>query len=164
VSSPSLRLLVGVLLAQAAACHHRAPGAVTPVEARGTLVTTGASFDQHIVLRRRSGDLRLTGSVDDSLALSRIGGLDVSVRGADDGGVFRVSEFTVVAANGQPTLDGIVGVESGRVFLQTSGGRVTLTNPPPALLAMGGSRVWIAGPPATGPYSYGVIRNAATAR
>ena len=56
-----------------------------------------------------------------------------------------------------PVIDGIVLRDGTRLALQGSHGRVNLGNPPTALRAMVGARVWVGGPLDTGPNTYGVI-------
>ncbi|MDB4875791.1 MAG: hypothetical protein JWM41_2237 [Gemmatimonadetes bacterium] len=145
------------------ACHHRGKPtatAVGPDSAQGVVSIVGTGFDQQLVLQgaaaTRPTRLRITTEAD-SAALTRLGGVEVLVRGtrADDG--FRVSTFTAVRVGASPVVDGVLRLDGDHVVLETSTGRTTLGNPPDALRRMIGARVWISGPLATGPNSYGII-------
>lgn len=123
----------------------------------GTVSVTGTGFEQQLVLRSAAGPLRLVAGPADSAALVRVAGLGLSVRGTDVPRGLAVASFTVVSANGQTALDGILRRSSSGLVLQTAKGAVPLGNPPDTLRQMAGARVWITGSPATGPNSYGVI-------
>jgi hypothetical protein len=93
----------------------------------------------------------------DSAALVRLGGVEIAARGTIDGSTLRVASFTALSASGASVVDGIVRVDGRTIALETSTGRVTLGNPPSALLQMNGARVWVSGPIDKGPNSYGII-------
>jgi hypothetical protein len=81
----------------------------------------------------------------------------VSVRGVDEGNALRVRSFVAQSVSGKPVVDGILRMDGDRVLIETADGRFLLGNPPPTFRQMVGARVWIGGPLATGPNSYGVI-------
>jgi len=148
-------------LVTGAACHHRGGAKVAPPAApdslRGLVSVTGASLEQRLVLRSGALAVYLSGSPADSAALVRLSGAEVVVRGKADGTMLHVVEFTVVGVDAAPALDGVLRNDGTGLVIETRQGRVTLGNPPPALRALVGARVWITGAPATGPLVYGVI-------
>ncbi len=145
-----------------AACH-QAPDnqvAATTTEriVHGTISVTGTSFEQQIMLDTGHGSIRLRpSSAADSSALTRLGGIEVSVRGTDDAGRLRVKSFTAQRVGGKPVVDGYVRAEGNRIYLETGNGNRTLGNPPAALRGMIGARIWIGGSLERGPNEYGVI-------
>jgi len=148
-------------LASGAACHHGrakdiAPPA-TPDSLSGTVSVTGSSLEQRLVLRSGDVAVYLSASPADAAALERVSGVQVQVRGRADSTLFRVVNFTVIRVDGAPALDGVLRTDGSVLAIETRNGRVVLGNPPPALRAMIGARVWITGPAATGPLGYGVI-------
>ena len=118
---------------------------------------TGTSFEQQLVLRAGSTATVLSASAADSAALSRMGGIEVSVFGKRADEQFRVDRFTALSVAGARVVDGVIREEGGRLVLETSGGRIPLGNPPAALRNAIGARVWIGGPLDTGPNNFGVI-------
>jgi hypothetical protein len=161
-AAPAGRLFVLAAVVAACACHRRSSGAdaSSPPAAdslQGVVSVTGSAFDQHVVLRSEGRSTTLSATAADSAALSRLGGLEIVVRGHAEGTVFRAVSFTVKRLNGSAVLDGVLRADGPRIVMDTANGRVVLGNPPAALRAMIGARVWIAGPPDTGPNSYGVI-------
>lgn len=109
------------------------------------------------MLRTSDRSIRLVAAPSDSAALTRLGGVEIVARGDEDDGRMRVKSFTAIRVNGQPVLDGVLRFGGGVFVLQTATGPITLGNPPSALREMLGARIWISGPVATGPNSYGVI-------
>lgn len=130
---------------------------MTATSLQGVVSITGTSFEQQIQLRTANGSTRLVASPADSAALSRLGGVEVEVRGPVDDNRMHVASFTAVRAAGEPVVDGVLAMDGNALVLQTSAGRRTLGNPPAALRQMIGARVWISGPLDAGPNSYGVI-------
>jgi hypothetical protein len=66
--------------------------------------------------------------------------------------------FTVVAAHGQPTIDGTVAEDGGTLYVVTADGvRHALVRPSPNLRAHVGARVWVSGPLDREPSAYGII-------
>jgi hypothetical protein len=151
-----------VLTASSCARHRtelgeRAASAAADTNVKGIVSITGTSFDQHVQLRTDSGVLSLIAQSNDSAALARLGGLELSVRGTREPSGFRVSSFTVLRAGDRAVTDGVLVQDGASIALQTSAGKLTLGNPPDALRRMIGARVWVAGPLDAGPNSYGVI-------
>jgi hypothetical protein len=135
------------------------PPSPTPADtARGTIAVVGSAPFSKVVLQPPGEAHALTLTGPDTAALRRLGGLDVMVRGtARPGGTFEVRAFTVRATDGQPVLDGTLVRDGAGLAVRTAAGLVRLGNPPAALRALVGARVWVGGPPATGPNQYGVI-------
>ena len=125
---------------------------------RGTVRVVGSAPFTRVELRPEGGGPALT-LAGDTAALRRAAALVVEVRGVPsaDGRELQVERFTVVAANGEPVLDGFLRRDGDGIALETATGRVRLGNPPAALRDQVGARVWIGGPPATGPNPYGVL-------
>ncbi len=164
IDARRFRILVvaGVAMALAGtACRHQAQpldaAGGAPENMRGVVSITGTSFEQQIQLRTVNGFTRLLAPPADSVALSRLGGVEIDVHGTGDGNTVHVTSFTAVRAGGQPVVDGVLTADGNALVLQTRTGRVTLGNPPTALRQMIGARVWISGPLDAGPNSYGVI-------
>ena len=148
------------LFVQAAGCHrgvHTDPTAISPDSLTGIVSLTGTGFEQQLVLRTGAGVNVLSASTADSAALSRMGGIEVSVVGKRNGNQFHVDHFTALSVAGSRVVDGVIREDSGRLVLETSGGRIPLGNPPAALRNAIGARVWIGGPLDTGPNNFGVI-------
>ena len=150
-------------------CHrgrrNRAAHAETPDSLVGVVSVTGTSFERQLALRNVDGARTgapllaalLSAAPADSAAMSRRGGIEIVVRGRRDGKQFRVANFAVLRVDGAPVMDGVVLRDGARLALQGARGRVNLGNPPAALRAMVGARVWVGGPLDTGPNTYGVI-------
>lgn len=68
-----------------------------------------------------------------------------------------VGDFTVVSADGQPALDGVLEQEGSTLYLRTADRRLPLGNPPDDLRGLVGARVWLTGVPERGPNAFGVI-------
>ncbi len=154
------RAALAAMLVSVGGCHraHQStPADTTERILHGTVSVTGTGFEQHLVLNPGAGSVSLHATPSDSTALTRVAGLELSVRGVDEGSGLRVRSFTVVSVNGSPAIDGIVRVDGDRVYIETASGRRALGNPPSALRRMDGARVWIQGPLDTGPNQYGII-------
>jgi hypothetical protein len=152
--------IVAPLIAIALGCHHPAPKPSVATEAdslAGIISITGTSFEQQLVLRSGTAATLLSADARDSAALSRLGGVEVLVVGRRSGNHFRVERFTALSVAGSPVVDGIVRNYGDRVVVETPRGQLPLGNPPTGLRALTGARVWIGGPLATGPNTYGVI-------
>lgn len=152
--------IVAPLIAMALGCHHQAPKpsvATVADSLTGIISITGTSFEQQLVLRSGTTATLLSAAAPDSAALSRVGGIEVLVVGRKAGNHFRVEGFSALSVAGLPVVDGIVRNYGDRVVVETARGPLPLGNPPTGLRALTGARVWIGGPLATGPNSYGVI-------
>ena len=157
--SLSAIVLTGLALG-ALACHPSAPDSPTPIGAdslRGIVSVTGTAFEQQIMLRSENGITRLSPSVADSIALSRVGGVEIVAVGKRTPNGFQVGRFTVISVAGSPVVDGVLRDDAGRLSLETTSGRVPLGNPPGALRKLIAARVWVGGPLDVGPNSFGVI-------
>lgn len=150
----------------ASACH-RASVSV-PETARGVVKIVGTARDHALVLQRATADsalVQLRAEAGESAALERVAGTLVAVRGqftARD--TLAVSSFRVVAVDGQNVVDGILRqTKTGLSICPVSEGCVALGNPPQALRALVGARIWIGGPTATGPNTFGVVEQSARA-
>jgi hypothetical protein len=156
-------ILVAAVLSAVAAtsdCHHApraTPDAVAPDTVRGIVSVTGTGFDQTVMLRSGTNTITLAANASDSAALTRLGGADVLVFGAREPSRFRVAAFRAMSVAGSPVVDGVLREDDGVLQLETASGRLPLGNPPVALRTQVGARVWIGGPLATGPNTFGVI-------
>jgi len=158
------RLLVGIgasgAFLAALSCHPAGNGtraSIAPDSLRGIVSITGTAFEQQIALRSDNHVTPLAALTADSLALSRLGGVEVLVIGTRTGDRFHVDRFTAVSVAGAPVVDGILRDDGGRLSLETAQGRMTLGNPPTALRNLIAARVWIGGPLDSGPNTFGVI-------
>lgn len=129
---------------------------------RGTIRVTGSTPFTVPTLRPTGGGTTLTLVGSDTAALKRLSGLEVVVVGEPTSAQeFHVRSFAVRTANGAPVIDGIVTRDGDALVIVTAAGqRVRLGNPPAALRDLVGARVWIGGPPETGPNPYGVVQRA----
>lgn len=73
------------------------------------------------------------------------------------GGELRVRDFTVLSADGQAAVDGVLEHEGSGVYLRTASGRVLLGNPPSDFHGLIGARVWLTGSLERGPNTFGII-------
>ena len=157
-----MRIRIGLAAFVLGAACHRNNAAQEPAASgsviHGIVSVTGTSFEQQIVLEAPNRHTRLIpANGADSAALVRLGGVEIAARGTIERNALRVASFTALSASGAPVVDGIVRIDGRSVALETSTGRVTLGNPPSALLQMNGARVWVSGPIDKGPNSYGII-------
>lgn len=152
--------IVAAVMAITLGCHHPAPKPSVTIEAdslTGIISITGTSFEQQLVLRSGTPATLLSAAPSDSAALSRLGGVEVLVVGRRAANTFRVERFTALSVAGAPVVDGVVRDYGDRVVLETIRGPLPLGNAPTGLRALSGARVWVGGPLATGPNSYGLI-------
>ena len=157
---PVLLGILAPLMTAALGCHHPAPKPSVSIEAdslTGIISITGTSFERQLVLRSAATATLLSAAAPDSVALSRLGGVEVQVVGRRAGNHVRVESFAALSVAGSPVVDGIVRDYGDRGVVETTRGPSTLGNPPAGLRALNGARVWIGGPLATGPNTYGVI-------
>jgi hypothetical protein len=163
MSGRSLRIAVPgalALLAAGAACRHHADGNMPARDTsvvQGVVSVTGTSFEQQLRVQTDGRSVRLLATPTDSIALTRLSGVEVAVRGTASDNGWRVASFTATRVDGAAVVDGVLRVDGPRLVLETTGGRLVLGNPPAPLRGMVGARVWISGPLDTGPNSYGVI-------
>lgn len=127
---------------------------------RGIVAVVGSAPMTEVVLRTATrGTVRLVGAA--GAALRRLSGVELMVRGrAADGprAAFDVAGFAVRAVDGVPARDGTLMEERGAWFLVAAdGGRHRLADPPAALRAHVGARVWVAGAGEGSVASFGVI-------
>lgn len=144
----------------AMSCHppaRNSSAATAPDSLTGIVSITGTSFEQQLVLRSGNSTIYLSAATPDSAALSRMGGVEVLVRGKRAPNLFRVENFAALNVAGSPVVDGVLRSDGGQLLLETANGRIPLGNPPSALRSMIGARVWIGGPLDTGPNTYGII-------
>lgn len=149
---------------RAPAARPPAPGRPRPspsgsdvTELRGTITVVGnAPVTQVMLGTAGGGSHSLTGP--ELPSLRRAAGLEVVLRGSSSpGGELVVRDFTVVSADGQPALDGVLEHEGSTLYLRTADRRIRLGNPPNDLHALVGARVWLTGAPEGGPHTFGVI-------
>ncbi|MEP7087092.1 MAG: hypothetical protein ABI884_07135 [Gemmatimonadota bacterium] len=157
-------LVAGTLVVAAAGggCHHRSRSAAaqptSPDSLVGFVSVTGTSFEQQIVLRTGSGVRALAlSSTADSAALATLGGVEVKAYGTAHVERFEVSAFTVESVDGAAVVDGVLMRDGSHYSLRTRGGDVALGHPPTAFEELIGARLWVGGPPDSGPIVYGVI-------
>lgn len=138
--------------------HARASASAAAMDSlTGIVSVTGTSYEQHLVLRVGADTRALAASREDSAALVRLGGAEISVYGRAGGDRFAVAAFAVKAVNGEAVVDGVLLREGTRLVLRTRTGRLALGNPPAALDSLVGARIWVGGPIDAGPNVYGVI-------
>jgi hypothetical protein len=126
--------------------------------ARGIVAVTGTDRSMHVVLRQSDGkSIELAGPDRD--AVGRASGADVWVTGAlDTRGVLTIRQFAVRSVDGEPSIDGVLASEGGRLVLVTpDGARHAIAHAPAALLDHVGARVWITNIE-RGPVAFGVLR------
>ena len=141
-------------------CHPAANGtraSIAQDSLRGIVSITGTAFEHQIALRSDNMVTKLAPSAADSLALSRLGGVEILVMGKRSSDRFHVDRFMAVSVAGSPVVDGILRDDGGRLWLDTAQGGMTIGNPPTALRSLIAARVWIGGPLDRGPNTFGVI-------
>ena len=130
---------------------------------RGIIAVVGTSFEQHLIVRASDRVIQLVASSSDSASLSRLAGVETVIVGEKvDPDSIRVLNFLAVSVDGAPVMDGMLGNDAGGTFIMTSSGKHVIANPPSSLHDLTGARIWIGGPLATGPYTYGIIIPATT--
>lgn len=153
----------GLAFAVMVGCHARgtqtaaAPVVVTADTLRGTFVLEGSDPMPVAVLRTADGRVAL-----DSVPapMRRLVQLDLWVRGAAEAaGRFRVADFLVRGAGGEPAWDGTV-VRAGDDFALrlADGSTRALRGVPGAFASLVGQRVWVTETAVHTLASYGVIR------
>ena len=133
---------------------------------RGTVAIVGADPETMVALRVVQDDgtarsVLVAGSA--AATLRRVEGAEVLLSGRAAGDApprFDARRLVVASVNGQPARDGVLEADGSRLVLRlTTGGRSTIVQPPAALRALVGARVWITGPADAAPVSYGVIES-----
>ena len=138
----------------------RDPAPATPalIALRGQVLVVGAEPLTHVVIRTGAGDQPLApGAAATSLA--RVSGVEVEVRGTRQAdGRVAAREFTVRAVGGRDAVDGRLAADGDALVLVTAEGRrIPLANPPAALRAQLGARVWVTRAADVAVESFGVI-------
>jgi hypothetical protein len=155
-----------LLLAACARPNPGAPGAgaqsthATALDSlRGRVEVVGSEPGTSIALLL-DGGARAVALEGERPLLDRLSGLEVAVWGTQPRpGVMRVTRVTVRAAGGEPAVDGILTrAGAGWVLATAEGARLPLPSLPQALRGKEGARVWMTGPPARPPQSFGVIQ------
>jgi len=154
---------MGLAFAMMAGCHARGtqtsatPAAVTTDTLRGTFVLEGSDPMPAAVLRTADGRVELDGV---SAAMRGLVQLDVWVRGAAEAdGRFRVADFLVRGAAGDPAWDGTVEHAGDDFALRLPDGTMhALLGVPADFARLVGQRVWVTETAAHTLASYGVIR------
>jgi hypothetical protein len=155
--------MLGLAFAGLAGCHTSGTrNSATPVDAsadtlRGTFVLEGSDPMPVAVLRTAEGRVELDGV---PAAMRGLVQLDLWVRGAAEaGGRFRVAEFLVRGAGGEPARDGTVERAGDDFALRLADGTLhALLGVPADFGRLVGQRVWITETAAHTLASYGVIR------
>jgi hypothetical protein len=148
------------------------PQAVAADTLRGVLTVTG-SEPLTTLLLTPAGDGRPVMLHGDRRLLERLTGLELEVVGRIVAGVahtgtpdpaatsvLEVERFVVRGADGVAAVDGTVLREDGQFFLLVDGRRLHAPALPPALQAVPGARVFVAGPLDRPPVAYGIIDEA----
>jgi hypothetical protein len=158
--------LIWGAVAAVAGCHttrrseHATPAPAATAAAdtlRGTFVLEGADPMALAVLRTSGGRVELVGV---PAAMRGLVQLELRVRGtAEPDGRFRVEDFLVRAAAGNPAWDGTVErVRDGFTLRMPDGTLRALSGVDSRFAGLVGARVWVTETPAHTVASYGVIR------
>jgi hypothetical protein len=137
--------------------HQTGDGPMAADTVRGIVEVAGAEPLTRVVLRTPDGDLPLTGEPSD--ALRRASGVEVWVAGrrAEDGSL-AVEAYRIRAVDGVAATDGVLELDGDAAVLVTHDGeRVRYAPAPPALRALVGQRVWIAGRAGGEPQAWGTL-------
>ena len=135
----------------------------------GTVVTHRSRPPIEVVLRLEWGELvDLVGWEASRLVM--LDGAEVRLRGTwttpvpshppgDITSVFSVAEFLTLAVEGRPAIDGVLGQEEGRYYLDLSVGDdvVWFDDGPSEFDANLGKRIWVTGSMVDPPLRFGVI-------
>ncbi len=157
-------VIAGLAFAAAAGCAAATPAptpASVPAAAgrdtlRGTFVLEGSDPMPMTVLRTAGGSMALD---DVPPAMQLLGQLDLWVRGtAENAGRFRVEEFLVRGAGGQPAWDGTLERQGDGFTLRLPDGTShELRGAPSTFAGLVGRRMWVTETLANTVASYGVI-------
>ena len=127
---------------------------------RGVIRVVGASIDAHPVIRPNGGGAMVSLGGPNAATLGRLSGIDVWVSGTREGnGAMIVDRFLVRVVGGVPAMDGTLTERDGRLAILMTGEPTEkpIANPPAALRARVGQRVWLTGSLATGAVTFGTI-------
>ena len=129
----------------------------TVTDVRGMITVVGNAPVSQVQIRDANGVSHTLGGPD-LPSLRRVAGLEVALRGTPSpGNELAVRSFTVLSAEGQAALDGVLEHEASTLYLRTASRRVPLGNPPADLHGLVGARVWLTGSPERGPNTFGII-------
>lgn len=139
------------------------PVAVARVSLPGTVVVNpnGEISPSPIVLRAADGTIvGLQGM--EAASMASVIGAEVRAWGTLDGTQLDVDSFLVLAVDGLPASDGVLELTGESYALRlTDGGQRDVINPPAALKAHVGERVWLTGADDAPPTAFGVITTSA---
>ncbi len=135
----------------------------------GTVVTERSRPPLEVVLRLEWGELvELVGPEASRLVM--LDGAEVQLRGTwtspilqrppgDVTSAFSVDEFLVLAVGGRAAMDGVLGQEAGRYYLDLAGGDDVFwfEDAPSEFDANIGKRIWVTGSMGDPPLRFGVI-------
>lgn len=157
--------VVAALVLSLAACSETPSGPigsgggtyVPPTESEQSLTGLVIVGSADVYLRVSSNMVRLNGP--EARVMRTVAGLDVEVRGQIDmNGGFSVRRFLVRGLNGQSAADGILVAAGNSYALKLADGTLrAIVDPPAALVARIGNRVWVAGDANASPTAFGVI-------
>jgi len=135
----------------------------------GTVVTERSRPPLEVVLRLDWGELVVLVG-EEASRLVMLDGAEVELRGTwttpllqppsgDVTSAFSVAEFLVLAVGGRPAMDGVLGQEEGRYYLELTDGDdvVWFEDVPTEFDANIGKRVWVTGSTEDPPLRFGVI-------
>jgi hypothetical protein len=135
-----------------------------PDTASGTVRLIGTALDARVVVQTAEGPLGIAGRLAPSI--SRLDGMDVWIQGPISAATGRAipprqitaQRFVIRSIGGVPVTDGTLRDEDGTLVVVTANGdRLRLTNPPAALRAHIGKRVWVTRAEDGGVASFGVV-------
>jgi hypothetical protein len=127
---------------------------------RGIVRIVGSAADEQVIVRPDAGGPMVTLLGDQATMLGRLSGVDVWVSGVRNSArSLTVDRFLVRAVDGIPAMDGKLVSRDGGVAIVTTADHAEhpIVNPPSALRARVGSRVWLKGTLETGAVTFGVI-------
>lgn len=145
------------------------PPELQPSVITGTVVRASSGPALQMALRLESGDLvELVGS--EASRLATLDGAQVQLRGswtdqlldpptADVLSAFSVEEFLVLAVGGRPAMDGVLGQDAGRYYLDPTGGGDVFwfEDAPSEFDANIGRRIWVTGSAEDPPVRFAAI-------
>lgn len=127
---------------------------------RGIVRVVGSAADEQVIVRPDAGGPMITLLGDQTTMLGRLSGVEIWVSGVRNSArSLTVDRFLVRAVDGIPAMDGKLVSRDGGVAIVTTADHAEhpIVNPPSALRARVGSRVWLKGTLETGAVTFGVI-------